>query len=206
MTRSLVLPLSFAVAFAITAAIAFAVGASVRSETESPTRSIIEALTRQNPNPVNISPSGALVLIKSMHATDFELEVVRDGVVIARHRSSDTQLAPTWRFDDGAIAFLSDHDGDQQHRLFVLDIASGAVRRIDTAPPTATTALRWEPHGTRVAYLVATRERRERKLVVVDTASPSPPQIVLDGLSEHAGFVWSPDGASLASVSRASPG
>jgi dipeptidyl aminopeptidase/acylaminoacyl peptidase len=169
---------------------------------------VIDVLTRQNPNPVSLSPSGAFVLVKSMHATDFELEVRRrrDDGVVARDRAGDTQLAPTWRFDDGALAFLADHDGDQRYRPFVLDIASGERRAIDPAPSSEATALRWEPRGTRIAYLVAERGTRERKVAVVDTAAAAPaPVIALDGLFEHAGFVWSPDGGSLAGVSQASP-
>jgi dipeptidyl aminopeptidase/acylaminoacyl peptidase len=169
---------------------------------------LTDVLTRQNPNPVSLSPSGTFVLLKSMHAIDFELEVRRrrDDVIVARDRAGDTQLAPTWRFDDGALAFLSDHDGDQRYRPFVLDIASGKRRAIEPAPSTEATALRWEPRGTRLAYLVAERGTRERRVAVVDTASAAPaPVIALDGLSEHAGFVWSPDGGFIAGVSHASP-
>jgi dipeptidyl aminopeptidase/acylaminoacyl peptidase len=169
---------------------------------------LTDVLTRQNPNPVNLSQSGTFVLLKSMHATDFELEVRRrrDDVIVARDRAGDTQLAPTWRFDDGALAFLSDHDGDQRYRPFVLDIASGKRRAIEPSPSTEATALRWEPRGTRLAYLVAERGTRERMVAVVGTAAAAPaPMIALDGLFEHAGFVWSPDGGFIAGVSRASP-
>jgi dipeptidyl aminopeptidase/acylaminoacyl peptidase len=165
-------------------------------------------LTRQNPNPVSLSPSGSFVLLKSMHATEFELEVRRrsDEVIIARDRAGDTQLAPTWRFDDGALAFLSDRDGDQRYRPFVLDIASGKRRAIEPSPPTEVTALRWEPRGTRLAYLVAARGTRERRVAVVDTAAAAaPPMIALDGLFERGGFVWSPDGGFIAGVSHANP-
>ncbi|HEY5937332.1 MAG TPA: prolyl oligopeptidase family serine peptidase [Kofleriaceae bacterium] len=186
-----------------------AVVACTRDDLDPAVAALTATLTHQNPNPVNLSPSGALVLVKSMHATTFELEIRRrhDGVVIARDRAGDTQLAPTWRFDDGALAFLADRDGDQQHRLFVLDLATGQRRAIANAPPTQAPALRWEPRGTRVAYLVAERGRRERKLVVVDTAATAlAPIVALDHLDEHAGFVWSPDGAWVAGVSHASPG
>lgn len=191
-------------------ALCVALVACKRGETEPAEPAIpviVATLTHQNPNPVSMSPSGALVLVKSMHATDFELEVRRraDGVTIARDRAGDTQLAPTWRFDDGALAFLADRDGDQQHRLFVLDLVTGKRRAIANAPPTQAPALRWEPRGTRVAYLVAERGRRERELVVIDTAAPAP-VIALESLNEHAGFVWSPDGAWLASVSYRRPG
>jgi dipeptidyl aminopeptidase/acylaminoacyl peptidase len=174
----------------------------------SPIGALTDVLTRQNPNPVSLSPSGTFVLLKSMHATDFELEVRRrrDDVIVARDRAGDTQLAPTWRFDDGALAFLSDHDGDQRYRPFVLDIASGKRRAIEPSPSTEATALRWEPRGTRLAYLVAERGTRERRVAVVDTAAAAPaPVIALDGLFEHAGFVWSPDGDFIAGVSHASP-
>ncbi len=169
---------------------------------------IVDVLTRQNPNPVNVSPSGELVLMKSMRASDFELEVRRrrDDVVVAHDLAGDTQLAPTWRFDDGALAFLSDHDGDQQYRPFVLDIASGTRRAIANAPVTAVTALRWEPRGTRIAYLVAERGRRARSLAVIDTAGSASSTIVASSLHEHAGFVWSADGRSLAGVSQVTPG
>lgn len=172
------------------------------------TGALTDVLTRQNPNPVSLSPSGTFVLLKSMHATDFELEVRRrrDDATVARDRAGDTQLAPTWRFDDGALAFLSDHDGDQRYRPFVLDIASGKRRAIEPSPSTEATALRWEPRGTRIAYLVAERGTRQRRVAVVDTAGAAPaPVIALDGLFEHAGFVWSPDGDFIAGVSHATP-
>ena len=175
---------------------------------DPPIGALTDVLTRQNPNPVSLSPSGAFVLLKSMHATDFELEVRRRrrDVIVARDRAGDTQLAPTWRFDDGALAFLSDHDGDQRYRPFVLDIASGKRRAIEPSPSTEATALRWEPRGTRLAYLVAERGTRERRVAVVDTAAAAPaPVIALDGLFEHAGFVWSPDGGFIAGVSHAIP-
>jgi dipeptidyl aminopeptidase/acylaminoacyl peptidase len=173
-----------------------------------PIGALIDVLTRQNPNPVSLSPSGTFVLLKSMHATDFELEVRRrrDAVIVARDRAGDTQLAPTWRSDDGALAFLSDHDGDQRYRPSVLDIATGARRAIEPSPSTEATVLRWEPRGTRIAYLVAERGTRERSVAVVDTAAAAPaPLIALDGLFEHAGFVWSPDGDFIAGVSHATP-
>ncbi|MGH9886957.1 MAG: hypothetical protein ACREBE_15625, partial [bacterium] len=166
---------------------------------DPPLGALTDALTHQNPNPVSLSPSGAFVLLKSMRATDFELEVRRrrDDAVVARDRAGDTQLAPTWRFDDGALAFLADHDGDQRYRPFVLDISSGKRRAIDPAPSSEVTALRGEPRGTRIAYLVAERGTRERRIAVIDTAAAAPaPVIALDGLFEHAGFVWSPDGGS----------
>jgi dipeptidyl aminopeptidase/acylaminoacyl peptidase len=174
---------------------------------EAARREIAAALTAQNPNPVSVSPDGARLLLKSLHERDFELHVIdrASGRAIASQRQPDTQLAPTWRPDGRMIAFLADRGGDQQYRVHLLDPATGAARLLD-APATTATALRWSPSGSLLAYLVARRGARARQLVVIDPTGGRPPAVVADGVSDRAGFTWSPDGRRLATVLLADTG
>jgi dipeptidyl aminopeptidase/acylaminoacyl peptidase len=168
---------------------------------------VIGVLEAQNPNPVSVAPGGDRLLVKSMHATDFELAIVElaSGKVTGRLRSPDTQLAPTFSPDGRALAFLADRHGDQQYRVHLWDLASGEARECGL-PPTTATALRWSPDGRRVAYLQGRRGTSARKLLVAEPCGSSPALEVLDELSPKAGFIWAPDSDRLAAVSLSDEG
>ena len=168
-------------------------------------RAIAERLAQGNPYPVNASPDARRLLVKSMNPSDFELQVIdaASGRVVARTRSPDTQLAPSWRSDGRELAWLSDRDGDQRYRVHFFDVASGRERAADS-PATTVTAMRWAPAGTRVAYLVGERGVGTRRLVALDGGDGRWREL-LAGISSRAGFTWSPRGDALATVLAAAP-
>jgi dipeptidyl aminopeptidase/acylaminoacyl peptidase len=162
-------------------------------------------LEAQNPNPVSVSPNGRYLLLKSMFAETFELVVQerQTGRVVARHRSANTQLAPTWRSDEGTLAFLADEAGDQSYRVHLWEVAGGAWQR-PSLPATSATALRWAPRGNRFAYVQGIRAAHTWNLLLVDADRVAAgARTVAEGLGPKSGFIWSPDGTRLATVRQA---
>jgi len=163
---------------------------------------VLRAMTAQYPNPVSVAPAGDRVLVKSMLPDQFELAVIEraTGRRIASDLADDTQLAPTWRADGAAIAFVAAHDGRLPYelRLWMLD---GTPPRALPAVRSSFAVMRWAPQGTRLAYLDGDVRGQRRRVLVVDTATPeATPRVVVDDVAPAAGFVWAPDGTRLATV------
>lgn len=166
---------------------------------------LLEAIAAGGVFPVNLSPSGKHLLLKVLGRETFELRVVErnSGRQVASDTSADTQLAPTWHDDAQRLAFLQDEGGNGAYRLYIWSAIAGGARRPIDAPPTTTTALRWAPHGERLAYLHTRQGSAKRALVTVSLSeTTSPARVIINDVAPRTGFVWSPDGERLAAIER----
>jgi dipeptidyl aminopeptidase/acylaminoacyl peptidase len=151
--------------------------------------------------PISSSPDGRLVLYKVKRRGAFELRLRNTAGGSANDRlldrSSDSQLASSWRPDGKALAFLEAPGHNQQFRLWLVDVPAGQRRRL-AAPVTRNAALplTWNGDGSAFTYVV---QDGENVVVVVTPATdrylrlPTP----VAPTSEPA---WTPDGRSVAVV------
>src|SRR5712671_4560605 len=113
--------------------------------------------------------------------------------------------APRWSPDGRWLAFLSSRD-DEHAQIWLLDRQGGEGRKVTTLPSDVADYV-WAPDGKRIALVVED----------ADTAKPkTPPPIVIDveagkttiltsGAYDELLPAWSPDGKSLAFVSKRRP-
>lgn len=145
----------------------------------------------------------------------------------AVQRVASDSSCPKWSPDGARIAFASGADnlvpGDTNGTwdVFVTTLATGAVQRVNT-DATGTQANSgsscgpvWSPDGTRIAFasnasnLVAGDTNDARDVFVKTLATGAIQRINTDNVGTQAnknysfGPLWSPDGASIAFVSRA---
>lgn len=156
---------------------------------------------------LSVSPEGRRLLVASFEAAAFGLAVAERGTgrVLAMDRRSSKHVAAAWRADGNAVAFFADSQGVQRYSAYVLELASGKVRRLDVPYTRVPPKSRWAPRGSFLAY-VATQPRR-RDLVVVNTAEqPEQPWTLVRGLAPYADIAWSPDGGAVATIQGRSPG
>ncbi|WP_412062413.1 PDZ domain-containing protein [Rubrivirga sp. IMCC45206] len=100
---------------------------------------------------------------------------------------------PEWAPDAAHIAFT-----DTDRNLWVLDVASGAARRVDGdafAHPERTLAPRWSPDGRYLAY--ARRGSNQLRRVVVYDTETGDTHAVTDGLSDAYSPAWDASGKYL---------
>jgi TolB protein len=94
----------------------------------------------------------------------------------------------------GELLFQSDREGPT--RLFVLDLATAAIRRVGTAGTWLDEEPRWSPDGTRIAFS-STRGQQGNFDVFVMNADGSEVVRLTDHAAAEQGPVWAADGKSL---------
>jgi TolB protein len=94
----------------------------------------------------------------------------------------------------GELLFQSDREGPT--RLFVLDLPTGAVRRVGTAGDWFDEEPRWSPDGSRIAFS-STRGQKSNIDVFVMNADGSNIVSMTDHPAPEQGPVWAADGKSL---------
>jgi TolB protein len=94
----------------------------------------------------------------------------------------------------GTVAFHSDREG--RNRLFALDLATGAVRRLTTGADHHDEQPAWSPDGGRLAFVTTGFDHATYDLAVLDLASGA-----VQRLTAHAAFdlhpAWSRDAATV---------
>jgi Tol biopolymer transport system component len=94
----------------------------------------------------------------------------------------------------GELLFQSDREGPT--RMFVLDLATGAVRRVGAAGDWKDEEPRWSNDGTRVAFS-STRGGKDNLDIYVMTADGSKVERITNHPAAEMGPVWAADGTSL---------
>lgn len=162
----------------------------------------LSVLMANNPNPISLSPSGTHLLSKEMLPDSFRLVVtdLKTGATVFSHESHDSQLAPAWSPDGSKIAYMSDHDGDQQFYPFIIDIASEQVTMMKV-PYTTSANLQWSPDGTQIAYIQKEwgQNKINRLMAFEPIREGEGARLVTEFLTRKSGFAWSHAG-ELASV------
>lgn len=153
-----------------------------------------------------VSPDGRYVAFSSSRDGDAELYVMRaDGSeqrrLTAFHRDD---WGAQWSPDGAWIAFLSNRE--EADRIFLVRPDGTGIRRL-TAEADTGAARRdlqeaepaWSPDGTRIAYVVRTREGASRIRVVELRTGAA--REVSGGPGNDTNPAWSPDGRYLAFAS-----
>lgn len=94
----------------------------------------------------------------------------------------------------GELLFQSDREGPT--RLFVLDLATAAVRRVGSAGDWLDEEPRWSPDGARIAFS-STRGQKGNLDIFVMNADGSNAVRLTDHAAPEQGPVWAADGQSL---------
>ena len=94
----------------------------------------------------------------------------------------------------GELLFQSDREGPT--RLFVLDLATSAVRRVGSTGDWFDEEPRWSPDGRQIAF-GSTRGQKGNIDIFVMNADGSSPVRLTDHPSNEQGPVWAADGKSL---------
>lgn len=94
----------------------------------------------------------------------------------------------------GEIVFQSDREGPT--RIYAIDLASGAVRRVGPAGAWYDEEPQWSPDGRRIAF-ASTRGQKDNLDIFVMDADGSNVVRVTDHPASEQGPAWAPDGQSL---------
>lgn len=195
------------VALPLLAALCFATWRMSCAQQATEVENAVRILAEQFPEPVSVSPDGRLVLLRALRRDDFELSVIdrSSGRELLRHESPDRQIAPTWRPDSRAIAFIQDSSGDQHFRLIVWKVPSGATSlagHVGRAAP----HLSWSPDGTYLALLSEPQDGEARRLVILRPELREPPIVLAHAVGNREVLAWAPDGGAIATTSATDPG
>jgi len=107
----------------------------------------------------------------------------------------DLALSPDGRIIAGSGVIAEVLEGALPQRIFLLDVASGALRMVSSGPGTDV-APKWSPDGRTLAYLSDRQEPGVSQLCLFDLASQRETPVTLEELwVEYAH--WSPDGKSI---------
>lgn len=163
--------------------------------------SVFESLLAQYPIPVNTSPDGHRVLVKTRGGAGFTLAILdrETGRTLASTTSADTQLALTWDPDGEGVAYLASPGGNGRFQLHFWDLRSGRVSQFPLpAITTAARPLRFTPNGDRL--ILATGDEDGGTLLAVHLGSDRGTWDVVGQIHPESGFAISPSGRWIAFV------
>ncbi len=108
------------------------------------------------------------------------------------HTSGLINTFPVWSPDGGRIAFVSTRSGQQE--IYVVDVQSGAERRLTYNPVSATNPV-WSPDGQNIAFMSFAGGNRSIWIV---NADGSQLYRLRTSTPEAISPAWSPDGQEIA--------
>lgn len=139
------------------------------------------------------SPDGQTIAYLSDATGEYEVYVRPQGGGEARRLTKDGgvwRFAPRWSPDSKKLVF-----GDRQHRLRILDVASGAVTEVDQGTREDLDGYTWSPDSRWIAY-EKSHENRIPGIALYSLESGKTFQLG-DGLTPDTSPMWSPDGQYL---------
>ena len=152
------------------------------------------------------SPDGRrIAFARELHHEDVTLWVVpaaggRPRPLIGRDRAFD-QAHPRWSPDGRNVVFMQAVSPSVTWDLYVLDTATGAVRRL-TDDTRNEYDPAWAPDGMRVVFASDQASRAGfRSLYLIDVTGAGL-QRLTDGLADDSMPAWSPDGREIVFVRR----
>ncbi len=79
--------------------------------------------------------------------------------------------APVWSPDGTWIAYISDHDGDEQWDIFLVSPKTGDVVNLTTSPESAEEEPAWSPDGRQIAYVTKPKTGSSFEIELMDVAT-----------------------------------
>jgi dipeptidyl aminopeptidase/acylaminoacyl peptidase len=116
--------------------------------------------------------------------------------------SNDRQSELTWSPDGRAIAYIEDHDGDEQWDLYVVSPAGGEVVNLTRTRDISEEGPDWSPDGKQLVVSRKPRNGSSYELAIVDVATRNL-RLVTSGTPKDRSYFaarWSPDGKTLAAT------
>ena len=85
--------------------------------------------------------------------------------------SDQRQTQPVWSPDGTWIAYISDHDGDEQWDIFLVSPKTGDVVNLTTSPESAEEEPAWSPDGRQIAYITKPKTGSSFEIELMDVAT-----------------------------------
>ncbi len=85
--------------------------------------------------------------------------------------SDQRQTQPVWSPDGTWIAYISDHDGDEQWDIFLVSPKTGDVVNLTTSPESAEEEPAWSPDGRQIAYITKPKTSSTFEIELMDVAT-----------------------------------
>ncbi len=117
----------------------------------------------------------------------------RTQLTFRAERSHSPRFAPA---DDGAILFMGDIGGDEQHQVFRLDRTTGRYALL-TSPGSRNTGPLWDDPGERLVWASTERNGKDFDLWISDGKSRESARMLVEGAGYFNATSWSADGTLL---------
>jgi dipeptidyl aminopeptidase/acylaminoacyl peptidase len=157
----------------------------------------------QYPTPVGISKDGSQILLKTNDWNVEKLSVIDRATrrVVSETESPNAHLAISWSASKNDIAYLSGDGNSDHYQLFLWTIKDKTAKAVGVPQTnTAIQSIRWNPDGSRLAYLVG--NNNDAMVWTFDRRDPSHEGPLAHHVSPMSDFEWSPDGQLMAVVFR----
>jgi dipeptidyl aminopeptidase/acylaminoacyl peptidase len=114
--------------------------------------------------------------------------------------SDQRQFSPAWSPDGKWIAYMSDHDGDEQWDIFVVSPLSGEVINLTQTPEIAEEDPQWSPDGRMLAYMVKPKTSSSFEIDVMDFTTHQVRHLTSNTPKDRGNVspLWSRDGRWIA--------
>jgi dipeptidyl aminopeptidase/acylaminoacyl peptidase len=168
-----------------------------------------QAFTAAYPLIVSTSPDGRRVLLKTRHADDFSLEVLRlaDGKRRVVDRRPETQLSLSWSPDGQQLAMQAprEDDGDgagdgrpTRYGLHAVPVESGQASPLPWPATTCTSPpLRWSPDGSELAVELCPADDARNVFVGRPNETPTALTALAGVVADLQDYAWLPTGRRL---------
>lgn len=145
----------------------------------------------------NISGRNNLWLLRVNQASSLTSPV---GWPVQLTISTERQTSPAWSPDGKWIAFISDHNGDEQWDVFMVSPETGEVINLTNTPAISEEAPAWSPDSRSVAYQVKPQDSSTFEIHVMDIATRAVRKITRGTPLDLGNFGprWSPGGKFIA--------
>ncbi|WP_158891070.1 amidohydrolase family protein [Amycolatopsis anabasis] len=138
----------------------------------------------------DLAPDGRSIAVQGFADGTFHIwTITTDGETRQLTRGYHDDLQPAFSPDGTQVAFASAREGS--HDIWTVDIRTGALRRVTTAPAPETQPT-WSPDGRAIAYV------RDNTIEAVELASGAVRTVVPAAPGSVSAPSWSPDGNRIA--------